>query len=228
MTVKSAIHASRPLPPGRFLVLVSPRSWVDPRAIMRLEGLDQLKNLVTSSGIEPATFRLVAQCLNQPRYRISWSISVSLRIWACLQPNVGLNVVTLTRIESIVIFPIACVFNFFVCTYENHPVPNPFSVSVFYFGAGYLGEKIWERRLYCFWTVRWKRVRYHVYSAYLCSVTFRKLTVVVVSNMASHDEHSAVASNPRVQVSRLRLCFIEPCRDKQQLGRRLTPETGAV
>jgi hypothetical protein len=37
---------------------------------MRLVGLDQLKNPVTSSRIEPATFRLVAQCLNQLRYRV--------------------------------------------------------------------------------------------------------------------------------------------------------------
>jgi hypothetical protein len=36
---------------------------------MRLEGSDQLKNPVSSSGIQPATFRLVAQCLNQLRYR---------------------------------------------------------------------------------------------------------------------------------------------------------------
>jgi uncharacterized protein YbbC (DUF1343 family) len=34
-----------------------------------LEGLGQLKNPITSMGVEPATFRLVAQCLNQPRYR---------------------------------------------------------------------------------------------------------------------------------------------------------------
>jgi hypothetical protein len=33
-----------------------------------LEGLDELKNPVISGGTEPATFGLVAYCLNQPRY----------------------------------------------------------------------------------------------------------------------------------------------------------------
>jgi hypothetical protein len=47
-------------PPGRFLVLISVWGWVDPRAIVRLEALGQLKNPMTSSGFEPATFRLVA------------------------------------------------------------------------------------------------------------------------------------------------------------------------
>jgi hypothetical protein len=36
---------------------------------VRLGGLGQLKNPMTSSGIETVTFRLVAQCLNQLRYR---------------------------------------------------------------------------------------------------------------------------------------------------------------
>jgi hypothetical protein len=41
-----------------------------PTAIVRLEGLDQLKNPMTSSGMEPAIFWLVAQCLNQLRYNV--------------------------------------------------------------------------------------------------------------------------------------------------------------
>jgi hypothetical protein len=37
---------------------------------VRLEGLGKLENPVTSLRIEPATFRLVAECLNQLRYRL--------------------------------------------------------------------------------------------------------------------------------------------------------------
>jgi hypothetical protein len=66
----SALRAGLPLhspPPGRFLVLSSVTGYVDLKAIVRLEGLGRLKNPMTSSGLEPATFRLVAQCLNQLR-----------------------------------------------------------------------------------------------------------------------------------------------------------------
>jgi hypothetical protein len=49
-------------------ILISVRDGIDSRAIVRLEGLGQMENTVTSSGIEPATFRRVAQCLYKLRY----------------------------------------------------------------------------------------------------------------------------------------------------------------
>jgi hypothetical protein len=44
---------------------------VSPQRLVRPEGLCQPKSPMTQSGIEPATFQLVAQCLNQLRHRMA-------------------------------------------------------------------------------------------------------------------------------------------------------------
>jgi hypothetical protein len=67
----SALRAGPSLPPRKIPVLISVRHWVDPRATVRLERLGQIKNLIASSGIETATFRLVAQCFEELRYRVT-------------------------------------------------------------------------------------------------------------------------------------------------------------
>jgi hypothetical protein len=55
LSTLAALHT-----PGCFLILISLRGGVDPRAIVWLEELVQLKYPIISSGFETPTFQLVA------------------------------------------------------------------------------------------------------------------------------------------------------------------------
>jgi hypothetical protein len=66
------------------MVLISVRDCVDPAAVVRSEGLVQWKFPTNPSGIETATFRLVAQYFKQLRHPVPLHLNAVSRNCSCL------------------------------------------------------------------------------------------------------------------------------------------------
>jgi hypothetical protein len=121
----SVLRAGRFLPPGKFMVIISVRGWVDPRAIVRLEGLGKLKKYTpsgTRTGDLPAC-SIVSQPTTLPRATPALYILLTFQV-----PNLISIFFRLGRLskESVQVrgFLWSFVTGLFSSARPCHPTPN--------------------------------------------------------------------------------------------------------
>jgi hypothetical protein len=88
----SHLCTKHPLTPGRFLVLIFVKGWVDPRVIELLEGLGKLKYAMTSAVMEQVTFWFEAYFLKQLSYRVPPIWQNSLKNFREILKNIRIEI----------------------------------------------------------------------------------------------------------------------------------------
>jgi hypothetical protein len=147
----SALHAGPAViyPPGRFLVLISVKGWVDPRAIVRLEGLGQLKKSNDFIGIR---IRDLPACsiVPQPSYATAYPIiyPINSNYWMLTFYGFSYFIISLRH-------------NGWNVSHKRNPcypfwvTEIPFSTVLFLFGSslrGFGGSLCTFSRSWCPWT----------------------------------------------------------------------------